>query len=172
LCTKREKALHLGSNDKIDGHWDRGVYAGRRQIENSDADRCPRSATCTDREINVVRKAIVALAVFCSASFAYGQTSAPGRLMIVVVEFEVKPENRDQFLEVVKAQAQTTRAEDGCQQYDVMLPNSDRKHVLVVEKWRDEASHSAHLKEPSFAKARDASKEWIVDRKVTTGITE
>jgi quinol monooxygenase YgiN len=119
----------------------------------------------------VVRKAIVALAVFCSASFAYGQTSVPGRLMIVV-EFEVKPENRDQFLEMLKAQTQTTRSEDGCQQYDVMLPNNDPKHVLVIEKWRDEASHSAHLEGPSFAKARDASKERIVDRKVTTGITE
>jgi quinol monooxygenase YgiN len=119
----------------------------------------------------VVRKAMIALALFCLASFAYGQTSAPGRLMIVV-EFEVKPENRDQFIEVLKAQAQTTRAEDGCQEYDVMLPNNDAKHVLVVEKWRDEASHSAHLNGPSFAKARDASKEWIVDRKVTSGVPE
>ena len=119
----------------------------------------------------MVRKAIVALAVFCWTSFAYGQTSAPGRLMIVV-GFEVKPENRDQFLEVLKAQAPTTRAEDGCQQYDVMLPNNDPRHVLVVEKWRDEASHSAHLKGPSLARSIDATKEWIVDRKVTTGITE
>jgi len=54
----------------------------------------------------------------------------------------------------------------------VMLPNNDAKHVLVVEKWRDEASHSAHLNGPSFAKARDASKEWIVDRKVTSGVPE
>ena len=77
----------------------------------------------------MVREALVALVVFCSASFAYGQTSAPGRLM-VVVEFDVKPENRDHFIEVLKAQAQTTRAEDGCQQYDVMLPNNDPKHVL------------------------------------------
>jgi hypothetical protein len=28
------------------------------------------------------------------------------------------------------------------------------------------------LNGPSFAKARDASKEWIVDRKLTSGITE
>jgi (4S)-4-hydroxy-5-phosphonooxypentane-2,3-dione isomerase len=118
----------------------------------------------------MVVKAIVALAVCCVASFAYGQTSA--RRLMIVVEFEVKPENRVQFLEVLKAQAQTTRAEDGCQEYDVMLPNNDSKHVLVVEKWRDEASHSAHLNGPSFAKARDASKEWIVDRKVTSGVPE
>jgi (4S)-4-hydroxy-5-phosphonooxypentane-2,3-dione isomerase len=105
------------------------------------------------------------------ASFAYGQTGAPGRLMIVV-EFEVKPENRDQFIEVLKAQAQMTRGEDGCQQCDVMLPNNDPRHLLVVENWRDGASHSAHLNGPSFGEARDASKGWIVDRKVTTGITE
>ena len=141
-------------------------------MEDPDADgHSERTSSTVECEVNLVRKAIVALAVFCSASFAYGQTSAPGRLMIVV-QFEVKPENRDQFLEVLKAQAQTTKAEDGCQQYDIMLPNNDPKHVLVVEKWRDEASHSAHLNGPSFAKARDASKEWIVDRKVTTGITE
>jgi (4S)-4-hydroxy-5-phosphonooxypentane-2,3-dione isomerase len=124
-----------------------------------------------NREVNVAYRTIIALVIFGTASLAYGQTSAPGRLMIVV-QFEVKPENRDQFLKVLKAQAQTTKAEDGCQQYDVVLPNNDPKHVLVVEKWRDEASHSAHLKGPSFAKARDASKEWLVDRKVTTGITE
>ena len=119
----------------------------------------------------MARRTVIALLIYGMASLAYGQTNAPGRLMIVV-EFEVKPENRDQLLEVLKSQTETTRAEDGCQQYDVMLPNNDPKHVLVVEKWRDEASHSAHLKGQSFAKARDASKGWIVDRKVTTGITE
>jgi quinol monooxygenase YgiN len=116
-------------------------------------------------------RSIVAVAVFCMASFAYGQTGAPGRLMIVV-EFEVKPEHRDQFIDLMKESAQRSRAEEGCQQFDVMLPNNDAKHVVVVEKWRDEAAHSAHLNGPSFAKARDASKEWIVDRKVTSGITE
>jgi len=140
-------------------------------MENPALDGCFEPGTCPACEVNVAYRTIIALLIFCMASFAYGQTNAPGRLMIVV-EFEVRPEHRDQFIEVLKAQAQTTRAEDGCLQYDVMLPNNDPKHVLVVEKWRDEASHSAHLNGPSFAKARDASKEWIVDRKVTTGITE
>jgi quinol monooxygenase YgiN len=53
-----------------------------------------------------------------------------------------------------------------------MLPNNDPKHVLVVETWRDEPAHSAHINGPSFARTRDASKEWIVDRKVTSGITD
>jgi quinol monooxygenase YgiN len=72
----------------------------------------------------------------------------------------------------MKASAQRSRAEDGCKQFHLMLPNNDPKHTVVIEKWRDEATHSAHLNGPSFAKARDASNEWIVDRKVTSGITE
>jgi (4S)-4-hydroxy-5-phosphonooxypentane-2,3-dione isomerase len=143
-------------------------------LEDPDADGHSRRGTsAVECEVDhyVARRTVIALLIYGMASLAYGQTSAPGRLMIVV-EFEVKPENRYQFLEVLKAQAQTTRAEDGCQQYDVMLPNNDPKHVLVVETWRDEASHSAHLNGPSFAKSRDASKDWIVDRKVTTGIAE
>jgi quinol monooxygenase YgiN len=113
----------------------------------------------------------MALVVSCLASFAYGQTNVPGRLMMVV-EFKVKSEHRDQFIEEMKAYAQRSRAEDGCQQFDVMLPNNDPKHVLVVETWRDEPAHSAHINGPSFARTRDASKEWIVDRKVTSGITD
>jgi quinol monooxygenase YgiN len=104
-------------------------------------------------------------------TFAYGQTNVPGRLMIVV-EFEVKPEHRDELIEGLKAQAQMARTEDGCQQFDVLLPNNDPKHVLLVEKWRDEAAHTAQFNGPSFAKARDATKEWIGNRKVTSGITD
>ena len=119
----------------------------------------------------MVHKNIITLVVICLTSFAYGQTGAPGHLMIVV-EFEVKPEHRDQLIEALKTQAQTTRTEEGCQQFDVMLPNNDPNHVLLVEKWRDEAAHTAHLNGPSFAKARDATKEWIVNRKATSGITD
>ena len=119
----------------------------------------------------MVYRPIIALLIFGMASLAYGQTNASGRLMIVV-EFEVKPEHRDELIEALKAQAQTAHTEDGCQQFDVLPPNDNPKHVLLVEKWRDEAAHTAHLNGPSFAKARDATKEWIVNRKVTSGITD
>ena len=119
----------------------------------------------------MVHKRIMALVIFCLATFAYGQTNVPGRLMIVV-EFEVKPEHRDELIEALKAQAQTARTEDGCQQFDVLFPKNDPKHVLLVEKWRDEAAHTAHVNGPSLAQARDATKEWIVNRKVTSGITD
>jgi hypothetical protein len=46
------------------------------------------------------------------------------RLMIIV-EFEVKPEHREAFIELMKNHARLSRAEDGCQQFDVLLPQTD-----------------------------------------------
>jgi len=39
--------------------------------------------------------------------------------IMIVVESEVKPEHRTQFIELIKGHAQRSRAEDGCQQFDV-----------------------------------------------------
>ncbi|MBV8937366.1 MAG: antibiotic biosynthesis monooxygenase, partial [Alphaproteobacteria bacterium] len=46
------------------------------------------------------------------------------RLMIVV-EFEVKPEHRNAFVDLMKNHARLSRTEDGCQQFDVLLPQND-----------------------------------------------
>ena len=64
--------------------------------------------------------------------------------IMIVVEFEVKPEHRNQFIELIKGHAQRSRAEDGCQQFDVLLPQEDHNRVLLVEAWHDqEALESA-----------------------------
>ena len=36
--------------------------------------------------------------------------------IMIVVEFEVKPEHRSAFIELMKGHAQRSRGEDGCQQ--------------------------------------------------------
>jgi quinol monooxygenase YgiN len=43
-----------------------------------------------------------------------------------------EPEHRNQFIELIKAHAQRSRAEDGCQQFDVLLPQDDHNRVLLV----------------------------------------
>ena len=52
--------------------------------------------------------------------------------IMIVVEFETKPEHRNQFIELIKAHAQRSRAEDGCQQFEVLLPQEDHNRVLLV----------------------------------------
>ena len=88
------------------------------------------------------------------------------RLMIVV-EFEVKPEHRNAFVELMKGHAQRSRAEDGCQQFDVLLPEEDQNRVLLVEAWRDQAALDVHAKLPRMAQNQEIYGPWLVSRKAT-----
>ena len=93
------------------------------------------------------------------------------RLMIVV-EFEVKPEHRDAFVELMKGHARLSRAEDGCQQFDVLLPQNDPSHVLLVEAWRDQAALDVHSQQPAMARLRETYGPWLVARKATRCIAD
>jgi quinol monooxygenase YgiN len=87
--------------------------------------------------------------------------------IMIVVEFEVKPEHRSAFVELMKGHAQRLRAEDGCQQFDVLLPLEDQSRVLLVEAWRDQAALDVHSKGPMLAKTRETYQPWLTGRKAT-----
>ena len=87
--------------------------------------------------------------------------------IMIVVEFEVKPEHRNQFTELIKRHAQRSRAEDRCQQFDVPLPREHHNRVLLVEAWRDQAALDVHSKSPMLAQTRETYQPWLVTRKAT-----
>ena len=87
--------------------------------------------------------------------------------IMIVVEFEVKPEHRNQFIELIKGHAQRSRTEDGCQQFDVLLPQEDQNQVFLVEAWRDQAALEVHSRSPMLAKTRETYQPWLVSRKAT-----
>ncbi|MBO0738534.1 MAG: antibiotic biosynthesis monooxygenase [Alphaproteobacteria bacterium] len=92
--------------------------------------------------------------------------------IMIVVEFEVKSEHRSQFVELMKGHAQRSRAEDGCQQFDVLLPQDNGGRILLVEAWRDQAALDAHSKTPALAKTRQTYQPWLVSRKATRCIAD
>src|SRR5579864_7429728 len=87
----------------------------------------------------------------------------PMSQVMIVVDFEVKPEFRAQFLVLMKGHAGRSRRDDGCLQFDLMLPKDDERHVFLIEKWRDQAALDAHAKGPMPG---NTYKDWIVGRKV------
>jgi quinol monooxygenase YgiN len=68
---------------------------------------------------------------------------------------------------LIKGHAYRSRAEDGCQQFDVLLPQEDHNRVLLVEAWRDQATLDVHSKSPMLAKTRETYQSWLVSRKAT-----
>ena len=62
--------------------------------------------------------------------------------LMTIVEYEVKAQHRGDFIEVAKGHAARSRAQDGCQQFDVLLATEDANRILFVEAWRDQAASS------------------------------
>jgi len=96
----------------------------------------------------------------------------PMSRIMIVVEFEVKPEHRGQFIELMKGHAQRSRAEDGCQQFDVLLPQDDQSRVFLVEAWHDQAALDVHLKLPAMARLRETFEPCVVSFKATRCIAD
>ena len=87
--------------------------------------------------------------------------------LMTIVEYEVKPPHRNDFINVAKGHAERSRAQDGCQQFDVLQASEDANRILLVEAWRDEAALDAHRHSPMMAQAPGTHQDWFVSRKIT-----
>jgi len=67
----------------------------------------------------------------------------------------------------MKGHAQCSRGEDGCQQFDVLLPQEDQSRLLLVEAWRDQAAPDVHAKLPRMAQNQETYRPWLISRKAT-----
>ena len=88
------------------------------------------------------------------------------RLMIIA-EFELKPQHTDDFIKLMKRHAELSRAEDGCQQFDVLQSQEDPTKIVFVESWRDQAALDVHAALPRMAENRAAYTPWLNSRKGT-----
>lgn len=86
----------------------------------------------------------------------------------IVVEFDVKPEHRKAFEQVIRSHASRTRAaEPGCLQFDVLIPQRDANKVFLFECYRDQAAFEEHGKSPILADTREKYKDMIESRRIT-----
>ncbi len=87
--------------------------------------------------------------------------------IMIVVEFEVKPQHTAAFIALMKDHAALSRAEDGCLQFDVMQAQDNPNHVFFVEAWRDQAALDVHSKLPRMAQNRETYTPWLQNRWAT-----
>ncbi|MBV8779266.1 MAG: antibiotic biosynthesis monooxygenase [Alphaproteobacteria bacterium] len=88
------------------------------------------------------------------------------RLMIVV-EFDLKPEHTADFVKLMSEHAKLSRQEDGCQQFDVLQSQEDPNKVFFVESWRDQAALDIHSKVPRMEQNRAIYTPWLNSRRAT-----
>ncbi|SFS18622.1 Quinol monooxygenase YgiN [Granulicella pectinivorans] len=82
---------------------------------------------------------------------------------VVIAEFAVVPEHKQEFLDVcVYDHERSTADEPGCRQFDVIVSDEAPDAVILYEVYDDKAAFDAHLKTPHFEVFMEAVKKFGV----------
>jgi quinol monooxygenase YgiN len=80
--------------------------------------------------------------------------------ILIVGSIEIEPERRAALLEAVRPYVEATRAEEpGCLDYAFMPDTVDDDRIVVVERWADEQTLTAHFAHPNMAATKRALHE-------------
>ena len=68
----------------------------------------------------------------------------------IVVDVEIKPETREEFLKVMEIDAVGSRAEEGCLRFDVLCDQSNPNRFFFYEVYKDAEAVAVHKEMPHF----------------------
>jgi quinol monooxygenase YgiN len=74
-------------------------------------------------------------------------------MVIQLVRVAIKPDQRDRWLELVRANAAQTRSEDGCESYDVCEDIETPNAFLLIERWRNLDAKYDNFRNPKVREA-------------------
>jgi quinol monooxygenase YgiN len=87
---------------------------------------------------------------------------------VLIVEFELKPEDAERFHGLIAENARASVAnEPGCLQFDVVRPQDSLNRLFLYEVYADQAAFDAHIKMPHVAAFFAQAKPMIVNQKAT-----
>ena len=88
-------------------------------------------------------------------SVAAPKGQLPADALYVLTHVDVFPTYKDQAIELVKAQADAARKDDGNLRYDVVQWDGHPNHFTLVEVWRDRKAFDTSVTTPHNKEFRD-----------------
>lgn len=82
-------------------------------------------------------------------------------MIIMEVNYIMKPGKRGVFLEAVAPYAQASREEDGNYKYDYYLDPTDENNLLLLEKWENDDILAAHFASDHMKKISELKELYI-----------
>lgn len=83
-------------------------------------------------------------------------------MYVVIVDFEVAPEDQDKFLPLIEENARSSATDEpGCLQFDVCVDPERPGSIFLYEVYRDRAAFDAHTASPHYAKFDAASRDMV-----------
>jgi quinol monooxygenase YgiN len=67
-------------------------------------------------------------------------------MVVQIVKASIKPDQRDHWLEVIRMNASETRAEEGCEGYQITEDVETPNNFVIVEHWASQEAQYAHLR--------------------------
>jgi quinol monooxygenase YgiN len=71
-------------------------------------------------------------------------------MVIQLVRVSIKPDQRERWLELVRQNAAQTRAENGCESYQISEDIDTPNTFAIVERWADLDAQYDHFRNPDF----------------------
>jgi autoinducer 2-degrading protein len=88
----------------------------------------------------------------------------------LMVQLEVRPQDRDEFLAAITANAEASvREEPGCHRFDVSAVEGDENRFLLYELYDDAEAFEAHKRAPHFASWRQVADRVLASQVNTRG---
>jgi autoinducer 2-degrading protein len=90
---------------------------------------------------------------------------------IILVEVDVKPERLNDFLDLIKYDAEHSEGDEpGCLRFDVLRDTEDPHKFFYYEVYKDAAGRAAHRETPHFKKyaAESADMLTVTGRHIVT----
>lgn len=81
---------------------------------------------------------------------------------VVVAEFVVRHDRIEAFLALMAGHANLSRAEPGCEIFEVTQDVADSGRFLLFERYRDEDAYKAHRATEHYAKFREVAPALLV----------
>jgi quinol monooxygenase YgiN len=77
-------------------------------------------------------------------------------MVIQLVRVSVKPDQRDKWLELIRMNASQTRAEEGCESYELSEDMEKPNCFVILERWASMEAQYDHFRNPEFEKLMGA----------------
>ena len=91
-------------------------------------------------------------------------------MFTLMVQLEVRPEDRDEFLAAITANAAASvRDEPGCHRFDVTAVEGDETRFVLYELYDDAEAFEAHKLAPFFAAWRQVADRVLTSQVNTRG---
>src|SRR5688500_10265938 len=82
-------------------------------------------------------------------------------MVIQLVRVSIKPDQRDAWLDLIRENAAKTRAEEGCESYEIGEDIETPSTFMIVERWANLEAQYDHFRNPEFGKLMGALADII-----------